>query len=104
MLFVLSVTWNKRALKPKKKIDTLGVKLRRSDLVTTKQQFLKIRLSFEFDFCYQGLILLMRQDVNCVDPEGRLYFLHLHTTKIYDLYKVHVLARHPMSYLGPKMR
>ena len=46
----------------------------------------------------------MCQDVHCVDPEGRLYFLHLHTTKIYDLYKVHVLARHPMSYLGPKMR
>ena len=46
----------------------------------------------------------MRQDVHCVDPEGRLYFLHLHTTKIYDLYKVHVLARHLMPYLGPKMR
>ena len=46
----------------------------------------------------------MRQDVHCVDPEGRLYFLHLHTTKIYYLYKVHVLARHLMSYFGPKMR
>ena len=46
----------------------------------------------------------MRQDVHFVDPEGRLYFFHLHTTKIYDLYKVHVLARHLMSYLGPKMR
>lgn len=46
----------------------------------------------------------MRQDVHCVDPEGRLYFLHLHTTKIHDLYKVHVLARRSMSYLGPKMR
>ena len=80
------------------------MKLRRSDFVTTRQQFLKISFSFEFEFCYQGLILLMRQDVHCVDPEGRLYFLHLLTTKIYYLYKVHVLARHLMSYLGPKMR
>lgn len=46
----------------------------------------------------------MRQDVNCVDSEGRLHFLQLNATKIYGLYKVHVLARHRMSHPGPKRR
>lgn len=58
----------------------------------------------EFEFYYQGLILLMRQDVNCVDSEGRLHFLQLNVTKIYGRYKVHVLARHRMFHPGPKRR